>query len=703
MKNTYLFFGMLLLVVIIICISCAYKVRKDEHFTNKNNILLNDYNLLTNASFQNGKDVGEFLIKKGNNSIIKLQDNPNCNISKYVLQQNIIKEGSKYIDSGVYVISAKTRSSYYYKFRVWTTGLDDAKNNLISIKTIDNNVCKSSEELNVKSEIIDKKKINNMIWYEYELIFMTPSNRINNILIYLGCNKIFTKRYFTNLILLPYLPKVPNFDATIGLQTYLDAQNRYSCSNGESLIWNDLSSNGFLYKWYKKPLWSNEGYFNTKDNILTGPSSAELLDRSQEFSFIIHSKGLNKDNKKNDSSLYIPGSPGANGTAIQITIPNNYDKISIILNGKEYKTKEKIIPQNDNIYILTFKNNVAKLWVNDNMSFTFNNIDRPYFNEKSIKLNKNGNWHTNLYEFFVYNVELTKNKIDYINYFLRYRPSKLIKPITPLITPIKPIVPIKPIIPSELIKNKYERYKEDCHKYCKDYYGNITECRNKIKACGYYCNDPRSKDDQICYGKENDKCPNVYLKDNEYIVNIPCGSKYAKIMGYGERSYGTSKERAHIIYKENFPNCEIPKILRFERVTHDVCPYIFAKSNPCNESDCKNVDWKSSDFSKNLPEGCRKQISHYCHIPKHRDNDPNCKCWKKINMYDPECQKIRREYEPPEDYGFNINIFDIEEHPDFKNYIRKDKIPCWNCNLTAPTIDDSVIKTRNWENINNLK
>jgi hypothetical protein len=28
--------------------------------------------------------------------------------------------------------------------------------------------------------------------------------------------------------------------------------------------------------------------------------------------------------------------------------------------------------------------------------------------------------------------------------------------------------------------------------------------------------------------------------------------------------------------------------------------------------------------------------------------------------------------------------FDIEQHPDSKDYIKKSKIPCWGCNLDAP-------------------
>ena len=39
-------------------------------------------------------------------------------------------------------------------------------------------------------------------------------------------------------------------------------------------------------------------------------------------------------------------------------------------------------------------------------------------------------------------------------------------------------------------------------------------------------------------------------------------------------------------------------------------------------------------------------------------------------------------YNDPNDIGCSVAEFSIEDHPDFKNYIRKDKIPCWGCDLT---------------------
>jgi hypothetical protein len=182
--------------------------------------------------------------------------------------------------------------------------------------------------------------------------------------------------------------------------------------------------------------------------------------------------------------------------------------------------------------------------------------------------------------------------------------------------------------------------------------------------------------------------------DGNYYVNIPYKSKYANKLGYGEKSYGNNKEKANEIYKMNFPDCPIPLILQFGP-TRD-CPFIIRKANPCYETECRNVDWKQDDPSKmGLNAQCRKHVSHYCHLNK--GLDPNCDCWLENNVKSETCQKFRRHFEPPEDYGFNVNIFEISEHPDYKNYIRKDKIPCWNCNLDAPTVEDNNV-SRTWLN-----
>lgn len=730
MKNKWIILIILIVSVFVICkfTSCNFNYYFKKYETFDNNSKIYDYNLLHNGSFQNGNNIKELYENRGNNKIIKFKNNPNNNNSEYVLEQIYSDELTSY------VLNIKIYPSMYYKLTLWCYNNENQKIfNLVNIKFKNNNKCISDSKFNVKQNIIDKKYINKILWYKYEFIFDIPHNTTNenNILICIGsCNKqLINKNYVTDIILLPYLPNMPNFEATKGLKSYIDAKENNSCGSGTKLIWNDLVNNNILYKWNTKPSWNNDGYFQINGNTLTGPLMSDL-NIINEFSIVIHSKSrakstqmeintqnnaiklINLMNNLDSSSLFIAGNQG---TAFNLIIPNNYGKINIILAGINYTTNKNIIPQSNNIYIITYKNNIITLWLNNNKLEEFNNVPNLFFNNKII-INKDKKWDTNLYSLLIYNRLISSDEINYINYFLIHYPKpslSLITPLKPIITPLEPvnnkisILPInleKPLLNLEQpllnIDNKYNKYKKDCHKECYEYYNDISKCKN-IKSCKKYCMYKKSKNDFICHQKHPEKniCPIGYKdpSSGDYIVYIPKKSIYAKKYGSGKKSYGKNKDRANKIYKHNFPKCKMPIDFRYDIVPHNICPFIIHKPknmNPCHMKACKDVDWNINDPAKmKLNLDCRLGISHYCQ--KNKNDDPVCQCWKWKNRYSPKCQEFRKVFEKPEDYGCSVNIFDIQDHPDFRNYIRKDRIPCWNCNLTAPDTKDKIIRT--WE------
>ena len=79
-----------------------------------------------------------------------------------------------------------------------------------------------------------------------------------------------------------------------------------------------------------------------------------------------------------------------------------------------------------------------------------------------------------------------------------------------------------------------------------------------------------------------------------------------------------------------------------------------------------------------MNEKCKKTVSNYCQI--NHDIDENCICWDPKHKNNPKCVAMRKFFENPHDYCAP-NTFDIEEHPDFSKYIKKDNIPCWGCAL----------------------
>ncbi len=688
----------IVVILVIICslTKCELKFYTNIHrekFTNiQNNIL--EYNLVGNGSFQNGQDIGGLLKKSECSSIVKFYDNPNSQKSLFVLQQVFDKNNNQ-----GYIFQIKLKPSYHYKLTFWSTTLVNPSVDKIIVLDLKNCVdCVNTNKIETKSRIINTitSQSDNIKWYQYEDIFYLPDTSDGNVIAIINCNpkNVTGKCFVTGMNLLPYLMNASDFKYTIGLQTFLDAGNKKSYQGGdERLEWLDLSNCGQQFKWEKVPQWNAKGFFNTSNNTLVGPSGKMLnvndkINKNEEFSILILAqsnqelesiRSLSPANiasseeylKKirENSTLYIPGNQD---TALDVVIPNNYDNIFIQTADQNYNmTSKKINPQNLNLYTITHKDNQIEIWINDFKFETFNKIPNIFLSRDNILLNEDGNWNANLYSLLFYNIKIDSTTIKNIHQYLTQPKSRQIEPKALDITKIQPLMDIKKM--HEKTKEKMEKIKEKCGKETK-----IKKLVPSIKSI-----------------KVEPNCPRVYYKDDQYMVYIPTSSPYVNLMGSGEHSYGKEKDRAQHIYKMNFPKCPLPDILKHKRISHDKCPYIVSDGNPCHSYECRNVDWEVADPAKtHVTAGCRRNISHYCH--KYRDLDPACSCWKEEFKHLPACQKHRRHFEPPEDYGFSINVFDITDHPDFKNYIRKDKIPCWNCNLTSPTVKDSIIKGRTW-------
>jgi hypothetical protein len=245
--------------------------------------------------------------------------------------------------------------------------------------------------------------------------------------------------------------------------------------------------------------------------------------------------------------------------------------------------------------------------------------------------------------------------------------------------------------------------KEDCNRLCKtflhkndtaeenDKYNDcVSNCKNVLLSCKNFCDDDKNADSiycNTCDEKPNPNfksshCPKVYKKKGHYMVYVSKNSYYGDLLNYsGEKSYGKNLEKARYTYNVNFPKCPIPdELLPGEGVNYlNTCPFIINDVNPCFTNVCAGVNWDVKDYHKlKLNNNCKKAVSNYCQI--NYNIDDKCVCWSPEFKDDPKCIEYRRFFENPKDYC-SPAYYNIEEHPDFKKYIKKDNIPCWGCNI----------------------
>lgn len=195
--------------------------------------------------------------------------------------------------------------------------------------------------------------------------------------------------------------------------------------------------------------------------------------------------------------------------------------------------------------------------------------------------------------------------------------------------------------------------------------------------------------------------PLVFKRDGVYYVYIFKDSPLHRRFGYyGKRSYGSDRARARALFEENFPGMEVPPILRYDGDPDRSalnCPFILRDGNPCASNACSYVDWSNPDIDQQkLTDECKWSIDNYCY--QNATKDPSCACWDTSGEYysTDYCRAFRKRFETAGGSRCKIDLFEIEEHPDMKNYIRKDRVPCWGCDLDAPQPQGPI--ARSYEN-----
>jgi hypothetical protein len=654
MIHIYLFIFLLLLIFIIVFTFIYRKKEFKESFTSK---ILSEQNLLNNSSFEDGKNIGEFKEKSGNTDIIVF---PNPGTSKYVLRQSKNDE-MDYMNSIFYQIKIDIKPNKIYSLRC----LYYSTNNLPLVHVLE------YKKLNNKSIFLktlsDDKTDGN--FKNYYCLFQTP-NEDKPLELYISLmvnyNNIKGYNYLTDIVLEEIIDGY-NIPVTSNLRCYLNAFHPNSVESSDRVI-KDISGNDFSFT-ASRNIGVQKMDIDLTNNILTGPNAFQLQNNDRmkynnKFSAFLFIKGAgvpisetfsgthrwNIPAEEEESSEDVPIGRELIGTtilkisgnqnvALEVILPQKYGNIYLIAGGEKFKTEIQYLSSLENMMAITYNGDKIFMYINGELVLDAR-CPKIYFDNSPVMINPTGKFQGSFYTFAYYNDTQSSGDIRKITkYFMKMKAigNELLNPF---------------------MNNNLE-----------DFILRITD--QKFDKAG------EDKEEE----QKKQTCPKVIFENNHYYVIISHNSKLAKDIGYsGIRDYGGDIDTARKIFEINFQKCKLPDILNKSKYKADLseCPFVMLTyDNPCNQFDCRKTDWTNG-----IPDNknCKRSVDVYC--SKYSDVDPACYCWKKDNLEKSECMKWRGNFEADDKCDFRK--FDIEKHPDSKDYIKKSKIPCWGCNLDAP-------------------
>ena len=669
-------------------------------------------NLILNGNFTNGKDIQNQINKSGINKIIVMK---NPGKSSYVLEQNNSS------DLTYYQITTNCEKNSKYILFFWLSLSDNNKNidtfenldleKLIKIKIQNSDYSNFIPKLNYN--IIQKMIMteNNSTWFLVKYDFNTGSliNNTMNIYLNYGNNLYFDKYFFTNISLYRVLIDAENFKFNDKLISYVDGF-KYETNN---TTWHDLSGNGNDLFWSNIPTTNyTDGSIKTLNFKLTGFQSNILSTETFTILFCLN----NKNDILNDvTNIYLISIPGNDRYAFEIKISGN-NILTLLCDNNQYTTQNLNI-FNKSLIAITYNNGLINIF-EDGINVLSKTIRKCYFNGSNIIINKNNNMNINLFSILFYNKIIDINELNEIRDYFILNYNKVSNSSPDINNYLMNTGYDYSVVYESLYKGYNKKYNDnnyssnydtdfdnqdyklksskencvnDCKKLCYRFLENgninkykscIKNCKNVLISCGKYCEDKSNKNSAYCKIDKVDLCPKVYKKKGEYIVYVNPNSEYAKKLNYsGERSYGKNLDKAKYLYHLNFPKCPIPNELTIGGGKHFTgsCPYILNELNPCYVSTCDGVNWGVKNYNDlNLNKKCKKTVANYCSI--NYELDDKCLCWDPKYKDDPKCVEFRKYFENPEDIC-KPGMFNIEDHPDFTKYIKKDNIPCWGCNV----------------------
>lgn len=713
---------------------------KEDFSSSSSSILNYPRNLITNGNFNGGKRPDEYISQSGSNMIVAMK-NPAA--SGYVLKQSKTSPATlTYYELQTYCDN-NTKYTLLIWSSFSNNDSKNQVSNIDLSKIINVRVLKTDGTNNIPKidyKIIQKVNLEDNVdtWYLTQYSWTTPESTDNLQNIYINYTDTLQSdnQYFVGLKLYKVLPEAPNFIYNDKLNLYLDGYH----ATANSTTWNDVSTYNNDFTLTNKPAINQSyGYVNTNNNIFTGKTSKELFgDSDTSFTFVlvmttdnntsdnVSLSGLDDDDNDWDTSTILT-IPGNNTYSLKLLLDKTDKSLIMKLPGsKTYTSKKNLILNNETMISIIYEKGGKIRLYQDGNKLIDNTTDKFYYSAtEKVQINQNKDLDINLYAVLNYNRVVSDTELNEIRRYFITNQNKDFNSITintsdlsydssyykndwTNVTPYNKRDPTQAYSYDNEFNTQYSNqtylFQTD-PKYCipqantvcqsfiddiQKYQECMRNARSVIPSCKNYCDNNKNKNSLICEPEKCDgpnkfsekDCPTAYKRFGEYMVYIKPNSYYAKEMQYsGEKSYGKSLENARTMYTMNFPKCPLPSNIKpgEGKNTLDKCPYVIHEGNPCYQTACAGVDWSESNYKNiDMSDKCKKSISYYCQI--NSDLDDMCKCWREENKENPKCVEYRKFFENPKDYC-PTSSFNIEDHPNINQYIKKDNIPCFGCKI----------------------
>lgn len=657
-------------------------------------------NLISNGDFTNGIVPKNNIGSNGMNNIIQKR---NPSDSSYVLWQT----KSKYLTYYELLCNNVPNSKYKLYFWISVDGGGTLNNiyyqQLINIRIIKNNstnyIPKIRYSILETQDIISKRETTS--WYLIEGSFISAFNTRDKMNIYINYNTDiqFNSMYFADLALFRVLIDAENFIFNESLICYTDGYNYI----GNNKTWHDLSGNGNDLFFSDIPVINNNnGSVNSINSKITGFSSNSLSNTTFTIVFFLNNTDTDNDgeddepgdspvnnndltedniNKIQEKSLLAVY--GNDNYSFEIFLYNNY--IYAKNNDQLYHSNVKLILINKTMISIIFNKTSMKIYSDglQILKLTTNNL---FYTKRNFDINKNTNLNITFYGTLFYNRVVPLSELQNIRKFFitdknkYYNIASSTKEVTYTPNNMSPNINYNKNLNGSI---PFLKMFDETNQDLLDALASkppVTEEPKKNTPDASFLNNTIPNSIKLDEDQKN-KCPSIYKKDNNYNLHIyPNSIYYVNNQFSNDISYGPDIDKAKKLYHLNYPKCATPDELLYpDKKKNIICPFVVNELNPCYVSSCTGVDWnKENIIDLNLNNICKKAVSNYCITNK--DIDEKCASWKDDNKNSEESKKIREFIDNPDDYC-DLSNFNIEDHPEFNKYIRKDNIPCWGCNL----------------------